>query len=321
MGCWNATCNISNLPILAGEKIVLIPLIKTKKETTFNNCYPSDNFTPLGFPIYGEYDEYGGIENATTCKTNKAFLSSLKFYYSNSEDGEYKEFNYFKKFDDFVSGVLCCHEGAFVQISENDDLFEINFMMIHYDLYNELIKDIANRIPYGKTFTYEFLLLNKYRDYISKYKVRLDNYNKVNKDINDITNSSITQKIDCLTDMLIHSDKMNLINNLYRKDILCRSDIWCYFIDALLEDNSESKMVLNETVNNTLFTLVLSYMRKGYLCDSGCGSQSVETKLHTILANFILSHIKKVKKERLEVDEEEYISEKDYVEETLFFYE
>ena len=28
MGCWNATCNVTNLPIRFGEKVVLIPLAK-----------------------------------------------------------------------------------------------------------------------------------------------------------------------------------------------------------------------------------------------------------------------------------------------------
>ena len=61
MGHFNATCNLSNLPIFEGNKIVVIPLINVDDEASFNCCYPTDNFAPFAFPVFGEYNEYGGI--------------------------------------------------------------------------------------------------------------------------------------------------------------------------------------------------------------------------------------------------------------------
>ena len=87
MGCWNATCNVSNLPIFWGDKVVLIPLVKvSSKETKFNPCYPTDNFIPLGFPIFGEYDDYGRLENTHTSAWNESHLRQFKYYFEERDD-------------------------------------------------------------------------------------------------------------------------------------------------------------------------------------------------------------------------------------------
>ena len=69
MGCYNGTCMISKLPILAGEKIKVLflnarsPKMKLKGLSTF--CYSTDLFTPAFYPFEAEYDDYGGIENVS----------------------------------------------------------------------------------------------------------------------------------------------------------------------------------------------------------------------------------------------------------------
>ena len=114
MGCWNATCHISNLPICAGEKIVLIPLRKTHEKAIYNCCYPTDNFQPLCFPIFGAYDDYGGIENCYTINENLVLLEKMEFFYKDN-DGHMKEFHHYEKFDDFASHILCCTESAYIK--------------------------------------------------------------------------------------------------------------------------------------------------------------------------------------------------------------
>ena len=47
MGCWNATCNVSRLPIFCGDEIVVIPLIAVSATVTANTCYATDNFVPF----------------------------------------------------------------------------------------------------------------------------------------------------------------------------------------------------------------------------------------------------------------------------------
>ena len=57
MGSWSVYCGISNIAITAGQNCVMLPL---KKNITNSGYMP---FTPATLPIFGEYDDYGGIEN------------------------------------------------------------------------------------------------------------------------------------------------------------------------------------------------------------------------------------------------------------------
>lgn len=66
MGCWNATCGVSQLPILAGEKIrvfILEPSMHSDRSPNMT-CYSTDHYTPLGIPFVAEYNDYGSVENS-----------------------------------------------------------------------------------------------------------------------------------------------------------------------------------------------------------------------------------------------------------------
>ena len=60
MGCWNETCAITNLPILAGEEVVVYPLIE--QQGYHSKCYHTTYFKPIVWSFTGKYDEYGGVE-------------------------------------------------------------------------------------------------------------------------------------------------------------------------------------------------------------------------------------------------------------------
>lgn len=77
MGCWNATCFLTRLPILDGEKIRLV-LVARRPEETCNGCYPTGRFSPLMLPLTGHYDDYGGIENLEQYENNKDAIRLLK---------------------------------------------------------------------------------------------------------------------------------------------------------------------------------------------------------------------------------------------------
>lgn len=58
MGCWNGSCMISGLPIKCGDKAVAIPMVQ----------HPNGDLSVTFFPIFGEYNDYGSLENV---KSNK----------------------------------------------------------------------------------------------------------------------------------------------------------------------------------------------------------------------------------------------------------
>jgi len=57
MGSWSVYCGISQIAITAGQKCVFLPL----KKVLYDNSYLP--YLPATLPIFGEYDDYGGIEN------------------------------------------------------------------------------------------------------------------------------------------------------------------------------------------------------------------------------------------------------------------
>lgn len=60
MGCWNGTCAISNLHITAGTPVAVFMLLKVKGENSF--CYGNALYDVCPIPFYGEYNDYGGVE-------------------------------------------------------------------------------------------------------------------------------------------------------------------------------------------------------------------------------------------------------------------
>ena len=77
MGCFSYTCQLSGLPITSGNKAVIVPIIpkdnwydnseesirKFGKSCFVSNDGPNVFFDELCFPIFGEYNDYGGLEN------------------------------------------------------------------------------------------------------------------------------------------------------------------------------------------------------------------------------------------------------------------
>ena len=56
MGSWSVYCGTSRISITAGKECVLLPL----KKSTGESYIP---YQPATLPIFGEYDDYGGLEN------------------------------------------------------------------------------------------------------------------------------------------------------------------------------------------------------------------------------------------------------------------
>lgn len=68
MGCYNVACSISNISIGAGDDIVFIPLTQSKHGAKLGDrntslISPHCIYSPVTLPIFGKYDDYGGIED------------------------------------------------------------------------------------------------------------------------------------------------------------------------------------------------------------------------------------------------------------------
>jgi hypothetical protein len=57
MGSWSVYCGISQIAITASDECVLLPLKENKRGDSYSP------YLPATLPIFGKYDDYGGIEN------------------------------------------------------------------------------------------------------------------------------------------------------------------------------------------------------------------------------------------------------------------
>ncbi len=92
MGSWSVSCGISNIAITSGHSCVLLPIKENRNNETEGYC-------PATLPIFGEYNDYGGIENIEENANTKLieehfgitisefceFLVDGKFTYDRSE--------------------------------------------------------------------------------------------------------------------------------------------------------------------------------------------------------------------------------------------
>lgn len=92
MGSWNATCGVTQLPIRAGTPVVLIPLVVKQHDflarDTLAGCGSTANdliAQPLALPIYGTYNDYGGVDTPGSDEGQQFFVSLLRLLASRGE--------------------------------------------------------------------------------------------------------------------------------------------------------------------------------------------------------------------------------------------
>lgn len=65
MGCYNSACSLSHLDVKSGDKcyfLILKPHKYQERTEGSTHCYADDRYKLFCFPIVGEYDDYGGLE-------------------------------------------------------------------------------------------------------------------------------------------------------------------------------------------------------------------------------------------------------------------
>jgi hypothetical protein len=80
MGCWNETCGITQLPIKSGDPVALVFIVNVGSRNRNHSgfCYINDEWSPKFLPIFGTYNDYGGLENIQENWNTAFILDSLK---------------------------------------------------------------------------------------------------------------------------------------------------------------------------------------------------------------------------------------------------
>lgn len=133
MGSWSVNCGISNIAITSGNKCILLPLKKNKNSET-------REWQPATLPIFGEYNDYGGIEEIEK-DDNTSFIEE----HFGVTIEEFCEFLVDGKFTYDRSEV----KGIRKKINKVDEIEKMRFMWIDRQVYDFMI---INNDEYHKGF-------------------------------------------------------------------------------------------------------------------------------------------------------------------------
>jgi hypothetical protein len=150
MGCWNGTCMVSNLPIMAGDKVVAFlisqpPFFDVGAPTREHG--PSIFWRPISPPIRAEYNDYGYIENIELGPAPDLALSILRKRLVERDLGENAHDHEVRKADLTFETLGEWLHGHRVQIvnemgnyDEYLDVLAIEIVMIHASIFDELVE-------------------------------------------------------------------------------------------------------------------------------------------------------------------------------------
>lgn len=152
MGCFNATCSLSDLTIHSGDKCLLFPLLPTRFNSDKHGVIkigPSSMFVsnegaymfyvPMCFPIRGEYNDYGSIENIVKDENTKAIEERFKM-----------------SIEDFVSIITDGRKSMSDDFSDTFQQFAINKKLFDYNthLNEKFLKSIGFEVVNSKDKTF-----------------------------------------------------------------------------------------------------------------------------------------------------------------------
>lgn len=171
MGCWNGTCMVSGLPIVHGDPIVCLVIKQNTSGTWGSECYCYAEAQLVSHPIFGEYNDYGGIENIEDNPDNDKLLDFLKEKLIPSEGHTLgvdtdNTYHHFKKEETFEATLNDSIERGYAAMASfrpryvkgengvigcmmnNYVAAPVTLTFIHRDIWDHMMEDRFNKTTY-----------------------------------------------------------------------------------------------------------------------------------------------------------------------------
>jgi hypothetical protein len=264
MGCWSETCGITGLPITVGNPCVAFLLVRSELHehqiSPSGYCYADDLWSPLELPVFGTYDDYGGLENIREDNNvrrlldllnNRASWASVRIEEDSIHGGERKD-------PVFVDELITVFERAEMTIS-----FRITDYNYDTDPWEKIESDGPPR-PVGLMLAHE----SAYRKAISDAIKNTGSYRQeVDNEIEEV--SALQGDIGQLAFVLTS-----------KRDLLGGG------ADGLAEDMKTDLSLLQEARDFILFRRWIGMTRKFFSPQAGSGSQGTEWGMHASMLRF-----------------------------------
>lgn len=292
MGCFNTTGFISQLPILGGDKVVCF-IALAPNYTGPNSLYsPSALAAPYFFPIYGEYNEYGYLEDV-----QETFVTDILVKYSKEKN----IIELLKKInrDDDEKTVKLPRSFTFVKpktIGTFTLLFE------YEDAYNAITKKPTYL---SKRFKDMYEVLDRYTKFLEKVK-------KI-EGINGIPSIPFNIASDCrnvhnqLLMVDLPEDLKEEYENIMTKRQFCFQDDTMFLLSQLSQEDELTTMVEGKEELRKFLNLYALYqgIPSYFKFSKTAGEQQYEFKDFQRIHNVVSKKLKVLIKEEKEREEEE----------------
>ena len=190
----------------------------------------------------------------------------------------------------FISEELCGSDAYFIKTNNTmtypDGLALVSVFFVHKGLYDTLVHEMGERVPLNMSECQRDLLKKKF-----EYEVTLCRKNI--EDIRDIQGKNLITKDFANEWKYASFGEFSAL----AASIFCRGEIvspcrehWKLLAEECVNFSNEE--IIDLAVEKALFIRALSALRMGFHCDSGAGSQSCETHIHYVLAQYVIEHIR-----------------------------
>lgn len=294
MGCWHGTCGLSQLPIKAGEKTALFIIVERgvgRSGSGGGFCYSNDIYTPTSIPIFGKYNDYGSleeIEHESGDIVFKQFLDKITDGSCIVKAGRFKED---KAIPENIEELLSMIQESRISVKKStmrDTEFTISYMLIHKNIYDDVLAEMGNRTPYEESFT----MREYWEKQFTKLEVKIENLNEKIKLMQvDETNKDNLNYLQTKLRLLMRFSDSNL-QQACNDFGLTRGDFKNMISENISNENTSFK---NGIIDLLLMHTIFNYARKVWMPQSGAGSQSEEKKIHEVIAKGILKNIEEYK--------------------------
>lgn len=283
MGCWNGTCGLTQTPINSGDEIVLFPLASNvfapKSLSGAGCCYPHDVYHPLTMPVFGKYNDYGGIEEIEGNTENYTkFFQALDIKSSAEEFDEKVDFNSLESIlnDGFERKTIYCETGYGRE--------DFAFMMVPRELYYAVVDNMGARVPYDKQEPYRYFVEKQCNASLSKLKA--------------LEKARAAKDIDAVMDLHSSAVGDSGIGGYFNGFGAVGVSFVSTFVNTILHTEEGRKQL----VDFALFCQAMEFMRKLWLPQAGQGSQANEWSLPLTLSKYVEKRTKELRQEAMDND-------------------
>lgn len=308
MGCWNGTCGITQMPIVAGERVALIFLLENKYSDHGGSgfCYSNNQYSPITMPIFGEYNDYGAIDKIDKKNRDIVFnhlitLIDNKTLIIKDDDNDVTEKP--KDYEELFDILHNC------RLRANDGNGAVGFMIIHENVYKALVDEMGDRSIYKQYWNYKTKLKMAAEQHLIESDKKAQEIEQLKHTIEEL--EAAGENVFFLKKSLYNSEFEFAMEDNYKNTFTAqfsgyRKSMIKYYIVLLRK--TKNKVLMETLVDFALFYDAMEFGRKMWIPQCGAGSQSQDYGIHQTIAKCINEQIEKVKKEYQE-DNEDYTEE------------